>query len=179
MLLGYKPFSSDAEINGDTIQAVIAALHVPEQAQQLLVKHGLPAAPQRGSWYPAASWYALLTELEQAYGGQTLYATGLQVIHTSQWPPNLHTMHEALHALDQAYRANMRGADIGYYRVEGIGPREIRVVCWTPNPMEFDCGIVTGLVRKFKPMGALRVRVDTKELPATVSAPMKHFRVSW
>ncbi|SHI33470.1 hypothetical protein SAMN02745146_0566 [Hymenobacter daecheongensis DSM 21074] len=175
----YRAADPAAEVNGRNIQIVLDALPVPQQATALLRKHGLPTQPEPDSWYSWQAWLDVLAELEEIHGAPTLYAAGLQCITHSLWPPNLHTMHEALLALDWAYHANVRGQELGYYRVEGRGLREVRVVCLTPNPVEFDRGIITGLVRKFKPMGAGHVRVEAEPTPAGSPPGLKWFAVSW
>lgn len=175
----YRAFDPSAEINGDTIRAVLDAFQLKQQAKNVLVEHGLPAEPEPGQWYSWQAWLDVLAYLEEVYGGKTVYAAGLHVINNSVWPPNMHTFHEALRALNTAYHDNIRGANIGYYTIEGIGPTEVRVVCYTPNPMEFDCGIITGLVRKFKPLGAVRVQVNEEEVPQNALPNLKWFRLTW
>lgn len=168
-----------AEINGDSIRVVLASFPNREQAHQLLQSHGLPAEPQPDAWYPLRAWLDVLADLETTCGEQAVYDAGRQVIDYSVWPPNLLTLHEALRALDAAYRANVRGGDLGHYRIEGKGLREIRVECLTPNPPAFEHGIISGLVTRFRPLGALRVRVEPEPLPADAPVALKRFEVSW
>lgn len=82
----------------------------------------------------------MLAEVEAAYGPSTVYAVGLQIIEHSQWPPHLSTLPAALALLDGACRANVRGADVGYYGLQPLGARELRVACRTPTPVAFECG---------------------------------------
>jgi len=175
----YRSPDPQAEVLGRNIQLILDALHMPLQAQALLQRHGLPTAPDPAAWYPWQAWLDVLAEMEATYGGQTLYAAGLQSVTHSLWPPHLHTLHEALQALDEAYHTNIRGRDLGYYRTEGLGLRAVRVVCDTPNPLDFDFGIITGLARKFKPLGALRMRVEPENTPAGSRPTLKWFVVSW
>jgi len=179
MLHSYRSFDPSARINGDSIRTVLDTFQLKQQAQEILTQHGLPAEPAPGQWYPWQAWLDVLAHLEQAYGTQTVYAAGLHVVNVSVWPPNIRTFHQALLALDQAYRANIQGITIGSYTIQTRGPREIRVVCYTPNPLAFDCGIITGLVRKFKPVDAIRVQVNEETTPPDASENLKWFRLTW
>ena len=175
----YVSFDSQAEINGETIGAMLAAFHIPQHGGNLLQKHGLPAQPQAGVWYPMQAWLNVLGELEAEYGEETVYAAGFQIGQYSQWPPTVQTLAAALQALEAVRQANMRGRHIGYYRVEEPSPRGVRVVCSNPSPAAFDHGLLTSLARKFKPAGAIRVRVTREESPEGSPDTLKWFRVSW
>lgn len=172
-------FDHDATINGESIGAVLAAFQIPQQARNLLVRHGLPAEPVAGQWYSMQAWLDVLAEVEQRYGSQTVYHAGLQVVDNSIWPSNLRDLRTALEALNAAYHTNVRGKNIGYYRVEAVGPRALQVSCLTPNPADFDRGIVTGLARRFKPADAVRLRVEKHETNPKDPADLKQFLVTW
>lgn len=175
----YLSFDPQAEINGETIRVMLAAFQLPRHGENIMRKHGLPAEPVLGGWYPMQAWLNVLGELETVYGEQTVYAAGLQVVHHSLWPPTVHTLAEALQMLEAVRQANMRGHSIGYYTVEQQGPRTVRVVCSNPSPASFDHGLLTGLARKFKPAEAMRVRVTKEETPAHSPVTLKWFSVSW
>lgn len=168
-----------AEILGASLRVMVAAFQLPQQAQKLLVKHGLPADPQPTEWYPLRAWLRVLRDLEKHYGPQTVYAAGLQVVNHSLWPPTSPTLLAVLHGLDQAHRTNVRGTRVGYYRVEERGPRELRLECLTPVSAEFDRGIITGVARKFRPAGAVRVHVVLEPFQAQGPPDLKRFRVWW
>lgn len=175
----YRSFDPNATINGESIRSVLAAFQLPQLGRELLERHGLPAAPLAGHWYPMQAWLDVLTELEERYGSQTVYQAGLQVVDNSVWPPDLTDLRTALDALHTAYTANVHGQNIGYYRVEAAGPQQLRVLCFTPNPPDFECGIITGLARRFKPADTVRLRVDKEETAPDAPVHLKQFRVSW
>lgn len=175
----YISFDPVAEVNGDTLQAVLHAFQVRHHAQLLLRQHGLPAAPQAGSWYPLQAWLDLLADVESSYGEQTVYAVGLHIVTCSRWPAGLATLNDALGTLDEACRHNVEGGDIGYYRVQELAPGDVRVLCLTPTPVAFEHGLLTGMARKFRPQHSLRIRVE-KESPPPNSPPLlKWFRIKW
>ncbi|WP_139921528.1 hypothetical protein [Hymenobacter sp. DG01] len=168
-----------AEINGTSLRVALAAFQIEQQARSILVRHGLPEEPQAGSWYPLQAWLDVLADMEARFGAQTVYAAGLQVIRHSLWPAHLQTLPQALGSLQQAHQSNVRGKEIGYYRAEEQGPQAMRVECFTPVPLNFDHGIITGVARKFRPAGSLRVQVVPEPPQATAPAGLKRFSVSW
>jgi hypothetical protein len=175
----YHSFDPAATINGESIGSVLAAFQMPQQARELLERHGLPAAPVAGNWYPMQRWLDVLAELEERFGSQSVYQAGLQVIDNSVWPTSLKDLSAALNALQTAYSANVHGHDMGYYRAEAVDACQIRVQCLTPNPSDFECGIITGLARRFKPPGAVRIRVEKQEPAPGASPHLKQFLVRW
>ncbi|GAA4054914.1 hypothetical protein GCM10022409_47560 [Hymenobacter glaciei] len=175
----YQSFDPVAEVNGETLHAFRAAFNVDALALDLLKRHGLPVAPQAGRWYPLQGWLDLLATVEATYGPETVYAVGLQVFANCRWPEGLSDLESAVRALDEACRLNVQGEPIGYYRAEACGPQGLRVECRTPTPKDFERGIVTGLVRQFKPDGSLRVGVTWEPTPEVGDPLFKRFLVRW
>ncbi|AYA37843.1 hypothetical protein D3Y59_12790 [Hymenobacter oligotrophus] len=170
---------ADAQVNGATLSVVLKAFRIPQQAQNLLKKHGLPANPDANAWYSLRAWLNVLADLGKEYGSSTQYAAGLHIVEQCIWPAGLRTLPQAIESMNTALRCNIQGGNIGYYRSHPIGPNEIQVECFTPAPPDYESGIIMGLARKFKPAGALRVQVTPEKLPANSSAGLKRFRVSW
>jgi hypothetical protein len=175
----YSAFDPAAEIRSENLNAVFQTLQVGQERLALLSRFELPSQPQEGEWYSWQVWVSMLEYMKEHYGSQIVYSVGLQVINESIWPPNIHTLHEALNALDTAYKLNIRGEYIGSYSIEGKGLRSIRIVCDTPNPIEFDRGIITGIGRKFKPLGVMRVQVEPERTPSEAPVHLKWLEVSW
>ncbi len=175
----YVSFDPAATVNGDTLRALLATFHIPQLAREMLEKYGLPANPQPGHWYSLQAWLDVLSELELFYGDRTVYAVGLQVATSSLWPAHITTLEQALHALDETCRLNIKGTTIGYYRIESQQPRKIWVHCLTPTPVDFERGIITGLARKFKPLDSLRVEITRENMPLDAPHLLKRFQVKW
>lgn len=175
----YQSFDPAAQVNGDTLLTLESALLTPSKAHQLLHKHGLPTKPEAGHWYALQGWLNLLGAVEQEYGAATVYAIGLQVVAHCSWPLGLANLTQALLALDEACRTNVQGEPIGYYRTEECGLQNLRVECLTPTPPDFERGLLTGLARLYKPVGAVRVFVNQETSPADAPAQFKRFRVRW
>lgn len=168
-----------AEINGTSLRVALAAFQMTQQARNMLSRHGLPEEPEASRWYPLQAWLDVLADIEAHFGAQTVYAAGLQVIKYSVWPAHLQTLPQALRSLQQVHQSNVRGKEIGYYRAEEQGAQAMRVECFTPVPLNFDHGIITGVARKFRPAGSLRVQVVAEPPQATDPAGLKRFSVSW
>lgn len=175
----YVSFDPVATINGNTLRALLATFHIPHLAREMLEKYGLPADPQLGHWYPLQGWLDVLSELELFYGERTVYAVGLQVAKSSVWPAHITTLEQALQSLSEACHLNVKGTTIGYYRTESVQPRKIVVQCLTPTPLDFECGIITGLARKFKPADSLRIEVARESTPLDAPHLLKRFQVKW
>lgn len=172
----YVSFDPEAEINGDSVRAVVSGMFVPMLGQQLLTRHGLPAAPLPGQWYAMQAWLNLLAEVEDRLGPLTLYQTGVLMVDHGVFPTGMPTLLSALQSLDGVYQANVRGRN-GYYRVEEAGEQALLMHRHTPHPHEFERGVVTGLARRYKPAGAVRLRVE--DTPSPQSAYHSTFRISW
>ncbi len=175
----YVSLDPVATINGNTLRALLAAFHIPQLAREILARYGLPADPQPEHWYPLQAWLDVLSELELFYGERTVYAVGLQIATISVWPTHITTLEQALQALDEACRLNVKGAPIGYYRTESLQPRKMLVHCLTPTPIDFECGIITGIARKFKPADSLRIEVTKESTPLNAPRLLKRFHVKW
>ena len=59
---------------------------------------------------------------------------------------------EVLRSIDEAYRRNHRGGDIGFYRFESTGERSGEVTCENPYPCEFDRGLIRAVARRYAPV---------------------------
>lgn len=175
----YVSFDPQAEISGDTLGALVASFLLPQLARDLLVKHGLPAVPEPEQWYTLQAWLDVLSEVEIFYGQQTVYAVGLQVATCSRWPIHLTSLDQALEALDEACKANVRGTSIGYYRTVAHEARMLLVECLTPTPADFECGLITGLAHRFQPADSLRLRVSSEPLGLDAPPLLKRFRIRW
>lgn len=175
----YISFDPMATINGNTLRALLATFHITQLARETLEKYGLPADPQAGHWYPLQAWLDVLSELELFYGERTVYAVGLQIATSSIWPMHVTTLEEALQAMDEACQLNVKGTTIGYYRTESLQPRKMLVHCLTPTPTDYECGIITGIARRFKPVDSLRIEVTKENTSLDAPRLLKRFQVKW
>jgi hypothetical protein len=82
-----------------------------------------------------------------------------------------------------AYKMNHKGGDIGYYKLVSFDKKERTAIveCKNPYPSEFDRGIITTMVRKFKPADSLRndVTLDTSKPTRIGGADSCTYKVTW
>lgn len=78
---------------------------------------------------------AFLAEVASRHGDGDLRAGGAQLMARSIWPTRreLYTLHEVLYVLSETYQTNMRGTSVGYYALDWLGLRTVRVVCYTSS----------------------------------------------
>ena len=148
----YKVWNDNIEVTGDTILAMIAASGnngKENRAVTTLEKHGI-TNPEKGKWYPLKGYLGALKEMYEKLGPHTMYMIGLQIPNNSIFPPVIQTFEDALELLNEAYRANHRGGDIGYFKYEKQGSKKATMECKRTYGTMIDKGVIVGLSRKFK-----------------------------
>ena len=178
-----KPFqaaSSQVEVNGETVLAIVAGMTFgAARAQRVLAGHGI-IDPRPGVWYKQQAWLNAFQEIANTLGPNTLFSIGQKIPEQAQFPPSIDTLEKALAAIDVAYQMNHRGGPIGSYRYEPNGPRAARVVCDNPYPSDFDRGIVASVAVRFKPEGAqVTVELDPTRPTRKKGGETCTFLVTW
>jgi hypothetical protein len=78
---------------------------------------------------------------------------------------------------------NVRGQNLGSYQVVAFdeSARTATIIASTPSSDMFDHGLITGVVRKFKPSDSLgeRVVIDTEAPQRALGADTTTYRISW
>lgn len=163
----YQAISDQVEVLGASVLGCIKGLAmagVPEgEAASLLAKAGLSNLEPE-AWYPQQPYLDLFRDVERRFGEKALRAMARQVPDTSQFPPGIRTLVDALQTLDIAYQLNHRGGPIGHYAYIPLGPKEGLMVCETPYGCAVDLGIIDALMAHFCPeecLPAIRHRVGT------------------
>jgi len=140
---------STIEVNGETMRAMVEGLsELAPAARRILAKHGVDH-PIPGHWYPQQAWLDAFREIAETLGPNTLFRIGLKILDLANFPPEIHTVEQALASIDVAYRMNHRGGEIGSYDFERTGPCSGKVVCRNPYPSDFDRGIIQGVAHRF------------------------------
>jgi hypothetical protein len=148
----FKVWNDKIEVTGDTILAMIAASGKngkENRAVATLEKHGI-VDPQKGKWYPLKDYLNALKEMYDKLGPHTMYMIGLQIPNNSIFPPAIQTFEDALELLNDAYHANNRGDDRGYFKYEKQGKNKATMECKRTYGTMIDKGVIVGLSRKFK-----------------------------
>ncbi len=140
-------------MNGRTVRLVVDGLGdhpdaTEARGRELLAEHGIED-PNAGEWYPLRGLLGALDALELAYGESVLTHLGSKIPESVEWPSGVTSASGGFETVDEAYRMNHRGGDIGYYEFAEVGDRERRVTCANPYPCPFDRGIIRGTLRAF------------------------------
>ncbi|NOQ26074.1 MAG: hypothetical protein GQ564_11980 [Bacteroidales bacterium] len=178
----YKSFAEGVEVNGQTILSVVKALSSGQDTRlKILKKYGIDPEPDK--WYSQQAWLDAFKEISTVIGDHTLFMIGKSIPENATFPPEINNIEMALNAIDQAYHMNHQGGEIGHYKL--IDFDEIRksasMACNNPYPSGFDRGIITTMVRKFRPKDSFKtdVTLDTTKETRTKGAESCTFKIAW
>ncbi len=182
------------EVHADTVMAVVNSMKTGKETRvKILNAHSI--YPEKKEWFSQQNWLNAFKEVFQLLGGMNLFMIGKAVISTAQFPP-MRNLHEALQSLDVAYHMNHRvngqvmfdhttgsmTEGIGHYHLtefNAAGKRAV-MVCNNPYPSKFDEGIITQLVRKFKPLGAREsIKLDTTKETRLEGGDSCTYQITW
>ena len=178
----YKSFSEGVTVLGEPIIGLVTALSTGQDTRlQILKKHRIDANPDK--WYPQQAWLNAFKEISTAIGDHTLFMIGKSIPENAKFPPGINNIEIALKAIDQAYHMNHRGGEIGHYKLIEFDEisKSATMACNNPYPSEFDRGIITSMVRKFRPQGSLKadVTLDTSKETRAKGADSCTFKIAW
>ncbi|MDJ1504362.1 hypothetical protein [Xanthocytophaga agilis] len=165
----FVPFEKGVEVNGQTILAVVYALHAGRDTRWgILEKHGLGNI-QPDQWYSQEKWLNAFRDISKHLGDPTLFVIGKAIPENALFPPEIDSLEKALNSIDIAYHMNHRGGEIGSYKLTSFdaAKREAIMVCHNPYPSEFDRGIITTMLRKFKPKDSYIAEVNLDQTKET------------
>ncbi len=179
----YIPFANGVEVNGKTILSFTQALKVYESLLvKVLYEHGITEL-NPDCWYDQEQWLKAFREVGNRFGGNTLFSLGKAIPEHAEFPSTMKDLQEALSAIDVAYHMNHRGGEIGYYKVLKFdaGLKTALVECRNPYPSDFDRGLITAIVRKFKPATSIvsKVELDADKPSRLNGADSCTYKVTW
>lgn len=178
----YLAFDPHVEVNNQTVRSVVEALDTGKEFRaEVLHKHGIQL--QDEAWWPQQSWLDAFREIAEEVGEKTLFMIGKAIPEHAQFPPEINNLEAALHSIDVAYHMNHRGGEIGHYSVLGFDGknRAATMVCTNPYPSEFDRGIITTILRRFRPSDSLaqNVMLDLSQPTRKDGADSCTYQISW
>jgi len=113
----------------------------------------------------------------------TLFSIGKAIPDSANFPENIVSLKDALESIDIAYHNNHRGGEIGYYRLTELNKDERKAVmiCKNPYPCPFDRGIITSIVRKYKPADSFdhEIKLDQNKESRLDGAESSTYLISW
>lgn len=169
--------AKEAEVNGRTVRSVVEGVGqfssaYKQRTLDILESHGLPE-PEAGEWYPWQAYVDAFEELAETIGPKTVSMIGSKIPELVEWPPTIETVEDAMAAVDEQYKANHRGGDVGYYDFEVTGDGEGVMKCKNPYPSALDEGLLKAIAKKFSDESAF-VRVEQVS-----DGEVAEFNISW
>jgi hypothetical protein len=158
----YVAFDANVEVMGQTIISVVNALPTGQETRLAILKRH-KITPQEGVWYKQQAWLDAFKEMATEIGDRTLFAIGKAIPEHAAFPPQIDNLQKALSAIDVAYQMNHRNGAIGKYTLTHFDEkkREATMVCNNPYPSEFDRGIISAMLRRFRPKDSFKYDVVT------------------
>lgn len=156
------------EVHVSAVNAVVNAMERGKDTR-LEILRANNVHVDKAEWFLQQDWLNAFKFIAESLGNMNLFMIGKAIIEHAQFPPFSH-LQEGLGSIDVAYHMNHRldgkvmfdGATgkmtsgLGHYKLTAYDEkaRSAEMVCDNPYPSEFDRGIITQVVRKFKPAGA-------------------------
>ncbi|MFB6195860.1 MAG: hypothetical protein ABEI80_06790 [Haloplanus sp.] len=180
----YEAFDEGVEVHGRTILAVVddALARFSETyrrtAYDALAANGIDD-PSADEWYPQQAWLDTFETIAADLEPHILDRLGEQIPDVAEWPTGVSTVEDGLRSIDDAYRRNHRGGDIGFYRFDATGERTGDVHCKNPYPCEFDRGLVRATARRYAPVESFVFVEERGERCRREGDDSCRYRVSW
>lgn len=179
----FIPFAPGVEVNGQTVLSVVEALDAGKETRRaILAKHGLGNVDPHG-WFAQQQWLNAFREIAEEIGDYTLFSIGKAIPEHAIFPPEIDSLEKALAAIDVAYHMNHRNGEIGNYKLLSFdAAAKVAVMeCKNPYPSEFDRGIITTMLRRFKPALSTRYDVvrDTSKPTRLEGADSCTYLITW
>lgn len=188
-------FNPDVEVDGGTVLAFINSMRKGKEMRlEILHRHGID--PEPGKWFNQQAWLHAFKEVAESIGDLNLFLIGTAIIENAQFPP-IENLEQALGLLDVAYHMNHRLNGQVLFNpqtgeiLEGIGhyvlvsfdaaKRQAIMRAENPYPSEFDRGIISELVRRFKPTDSTQheVKIDISQERRSQGGNSCTYIISW
>jgi len=154
----FVSYNSNIEVNGYTIQSFIKGVTplFRQKIISILADNDINNL-EKDNWYNQQNWLDAFKQIYETIGEHTLFSIGKSIPDSAIFPDYIKNLKDALASIDIAYHENHRGGEIGYYRLIKYNSkkREAIMECKNPYPDAFNQGIITSIVRKFKPTNSL------------------------
>ena len=152
----YRPFDDEVETRGETLLVIEEALgrfseEYRDRAREAFAVHGIEE-PDPDAWYPQTAELNALETIATELDPTILVRLGEQIPDLAEWPSPIAGVEEGLRTIDEAYRLNFRGGDIGSYRVTHVGDQTGTLECHNPYPCRFDRGVIRAVAKRHSPV---------------------------
>lgn len=195
-MAAYKPYDPNVEVKGNLIALVLNVIPAGKGlVLKIFQRHGV--VPKEEKWFPQKNFLDAIREMEEKIGEHSIFVIGKGIIKGFGFPP-IDSLSKALKLLDIYYhmyhRINGRVLfnpetgemyeGIGHYKVVEFD-EELRtaiVVSDTPYSDSMDKGILTEVVREYKPAGSSsleKVIIDETKETKTKGGDSTTFIIHW
>lgn len=150
MFKAFQASSPEVEVDGRTVLAVQNGMLVDSVARELFESCGLENIEPAG-WFSQQKWLDTYRKIHDYLGADTLYSIGRKIPYSAEFPEEqMNDVPSALASIDVAYHMAHRGGEIGHYKYVEVGLDHYEIHCDNPYSNEFDIGIITSLVERFR-----------------------------
>jgi hypothetical protein len=182
------------EVHVSAVQSVVHSMEQGKESRIAILKNNnIDLA--KSEWFLQQDWLDAFRTIADQLGNMNLFMIGKAIIENAQFPP-IKNLEEGLRSIDVAYHMNHRlhgevmfdpktgkmASGIGHYSLKQYDEKERKalMVCNNPYPSEFDRGIITQVVRKFKPAGAREeVTLDLTTESRTTGGESCTYHIKW
>ncbi len=150
----YEAGHKNNQVKGAAMQAVLEGLGVFKKfAYDEMKSQGIEELDPN-EWYNQQIWLDILKMIYEKVGKNTIFRIGKNIPKNADLPPNIKNVEQAMSSINQAYKMNTKGENVGFYRFEKIDEEESELnrgimTCNNPYPCEFDHGLIEGFMNRF------------------------------
>ena len=176
-------YNSNVEVNGYTIQSFIKGVtpQFKDEIISILGNNNIKNI-ESSNWYSQQNWLDSFKQIYDTIGEHTLFSIGKSITESAIFPDEIKDLKSGLESINIAYHQNHRGGDIGYYRLikYDSSNKEAILESRNPYPASFNQGIITSIVRKFKPFDSLSPNILLMDkTPRNTDNETNTFLINW
>lgn len=178
IMIEFRAFSENVEVFGQTILCFVYGIPLYEnEMRELLNRHGLTDV-QADRWYSQQKWLNAFAEVSEDFGPNTLFTLGKSIPEQAAFRGEFTELKEALDAVDSVFKMNHRNGNAGNYKLVMYDAENKQAIMESDSsyPMDFERGVLVGMIRKYKPVAGSVPRVETI---TTSDNSGKSFLVKW
>lgn len=186
--------NNKVEVNKQTVLSIVNSMEKSKDVRiNILKENGINTDEKE--WFNQQDWLNAFKDIANKLGEMNLFLIGKAIIDNAKFPP-INNLEEGLRSIDIAYHMNHRLDDkpmfnpstgaitegIGHYKLTKFDDKNKTAVmlCNNPYPSKFDEGILTQVVRKFKPTGSReKIELDTTKDNRKEGKNSCTFNIKW
>lgn len=190
----FVAINKNVEVNKQTVLSVVNSMEKNKDSRlEILLQNGIN--PEKKEWFNQQKWLNAFKTISVKLGEMNLFLIGKAIIDNAKFPP-IKDLEEGLNSIDVAYHMNHRlngkvmfdpitgrkMSGIGNYKLVTFdaAKKEAIMVCDNPYPSKFDEGIITQIVRKFKPVGSRElIKLDVSKESRKNGGDSCTFIINW